>query len=131
MEIDEELATEAAQYGYIGLIAHRDTMNDAYGYALEVAETLEDGKGPALIAVHILLNTHAIQWAKAVRVIEELEELARATTAYLEQDSRSERRKQAMLDGATQAIANARRYVRISAKAPNSKAKAKDTGEEE
>ncbi len=116
--VDEELAKEAQQYGYIGLVSVRDSMSEAYQYALDVAGALGSDGASMNIAVQVFLNTHAIQWAKAVRVIEELEELARATIAYLEQGSQSERRKQAMLDGATQAIANARKYVRISAKAP-------------
>ncbi len=45
-------------------------------------------------------------------VIRQLEELARATKAYCEQDSRSERRRQAMIKGADEAIAAAQPYLR-------------------
>lgn len=46
-----------------------------------------------------------------IEVLRQLEELARATKAYCEQDSRSERRRQAMIQGANEAIEAARPYL--------------------
>ncbi len=117
---NKELQQEAQQYGYIGLFSHRDSIQEAYDYSASVAKA-EENTPAILTAIHVLLNTSALRFAEAVRVIEELEEMARATRSFLEDNARigSQRRRKAMLDGVTSALKAAEPYVRIEAKAPS------------
>ncbi len=92
-EPSEELVKVAAELGYVGLVSHRDTIQEAYDYAVEFANSEE----ASLIPLHLMINTMALLWGQ-----DRLDaiEMCEATKSYCEDDSRSERRRQAMLDGA-------------------------------
>ena len=58
---DEELKKKAARYGYVGLFAHRDTIQEAYNYAVSSTLNMCDvDKVAATVAIQVLQNTHAI-----------------------------------------------------------------------
>ncbi|KKL70758.1 hypothetical protein LCGC14_2101700 [marine sediment metagenome] len=89
----DEQVEVAVKLGYIGLVSHRDTIQEAYDYAAEFAKSDDS----SLVPVHVVMNTMALQWAQ-----ERLDaiEMCEAIKSYCEDDSRSPRRKQAILGGA-------------------------------
>lgn len=104
--LTEELAKNAERFGYMGLFAHRASEREAYRDAVAMIEALEDKAG-AFTALMILVNTSALVRAQQGEVVAELRELARATKAYCEQDSRSDRRRRAVISGANLALEHA------------------------
>lgn len=111
IELTEELLKAATQYGYMGIFSHRDTMQQALDDATNMISAMQDDRAAAMTALMIFVNTNAL--AQAQRdlakndVVGELRELARATLAYCEQDSRSERRRREMIRGAQEALVHA------------------------
>lgn len=108
IELTDKLARCAAKFGYIGLFAHRKTLQKATNDAVTMIESI-DGRerGIAMTAMMIVLNTTAITRAQQLEVVNELRELARATKAYCIEDSRSMRRQDAMITGAEAALEHA------------------------
>lgn len=106
-----ELLQEATRYGYTGFFVHKDTVQEAYDYALDIVKELGTDGARMMLGLQVLLNTLAIGTAKHIRVIKQLEELARATKCYCEDASRSERRRLAMIEGADEAIEAAKDYI--------------------
>ncbi len=104
--IPQELAEKAAQFGYIGLFAHRETLQKAYDASMAIIEACDD-KAAACTALMICMNTGALLKARQVDTIDELRELARATVAFIEQGSNSDRRRQALVEGARTALIHA------------------------
>lgn len=106
VELTEELAKVAVRFGYIGLFSHRSSLQKAIDGSMAMIETMEE-KALAMTAMAIVLNTTALIRAQQLGVVNELRELARATTAYCVEDSRSGRRRDAMISGAEEALRNA------------------------
>lgn len=58
--LTEEQKERAIRKGYVGLFAERDTIQEAYNYALEMANQSEDTPW-ITTAICVLVNTYAIQ----------------------------------------------------------------------
>ncbi len=99
----------AARFGYVGIFAHRDSRHEAYDDAMHMVNGnyAHNDRLSAITALMLVINTNALILAEQREVINELRELARATQAYCEQDSRSSARRAAMIQGAKDAIINA------------------------
>ncbi len=110
-EVTDELITKAAQFGYMGLFDHRDTLQEALDNATNMISAMHEDGAPAMVALMVFVNTNALMLAKQGQqkdaVVGELRELARATLAYCEQGSRSIRRRAAMIKGAHEALDHA------------------------
>ena len=104
--ISVELSKKAARFGYMGLFAHRVTLQKAYDASMDIINNMEE-KAAACTAMMIVLNTGALRKAQQADVIDELRELARATKAYIADGSRSQRRADAILTGAIDALDHA------------------------
>ena len=90
---NEKLVEMAVKLGYIGLVAHRPTTQGAYDYAVEFYKA----DNTSLVPVHVVMNTMALQWAgDRLDALEMMD----AIKSYCEDDSQSDRRRQAMIDGA-------------------------------
>ncbi len=106
IKVTPELKKLAIRFGYIPLIAYRDTRDEALHELITRIETYDD-KVATKIALSVALNTIALERAHEACIVTELRELARATEAYCLQDSRSERRRQAMISGCKLALTHA------------------------
>lgn len=97
------------RFGYVGLFAHRDSIQEAHDGALSMIEGAipKDVQAHALTAMMIVQNTYALILGEQREVINELRELARATRAYCVQDSRSSRRRAVMIKETEDALINA------------------------
>jgi hypothetical protein len=58
-----EAEKEAARKrGWLPMFAHRDSVSEAYTYAMDVAVTLcSKDKAAAITAIQVLVNTYALQ----------------------------------------------------------------------
>ena len=108
LEVTEDLQREATKFGYIGMISHRDNRDIALHELITVVENYED-KVATKLALAVALNTLALERAREARVIAELREMTRGAQSYIRQDSRSTRRRGAMLKGAKDVLAAAER----------------------
>lgn len=104
--IPEELAKKAVRFGYLGVFSHRKTLQDAYNAAMDIINNMDE-KAAACTAMMLVMNTNALGKAQQVDVVDELREMARATKAYIEDGSRSQRRADALLEGARTALEHA------------------------
>lgn len=86
------LVEMAVRLGYIGLVSHRTTVQKAYDDAIAFCE-----QDRGAVGLHLLMNTMTLQWA-GERL--DMLEMVDAIISYCGQDSRSERRRQAMIAGA-------------------------------
>ncbi len=109
---NEAFITEAERYGYIGMFSDRKTMQEACTYSLEIADLCAAAnKAHVVTAIHVMLNTHALEMVRTRRVIRQLEEMARASLSYCQDGSRSDGRRMRMIKGAQEAIEAAKPYV--------------------
>ena len=82
-DMNEREREIAKRFGYVGFVADRPTVVDAYDYAIKIAKA-ETGGNPSAITVgiHVLTNTWACEFAKALHekeiVITELIEALRS-----------------------------------------------------
>lgn len=95
---NDELVKAASRLGYVGMVSHRSTIKGAFDDAIEMCKA-DDGTS---VPVFLATNTMALAWAQ-----ERLDciEMMDAIISYCEDNSRSERRRVAMIDAATTMMA--------------------------
>ena len=60
-----ELQEKAAKFGYHGLFGHRETLQEAYDYAMQLIDTIPpEDRIAVMTGLHVLMNTIAIERAK-------------------------------------------------------------------
>ncbi len=108
--VPEELAQKALRFGYSGIFSHRKDLQEAYDAGMDIVNKSGADKAMVCTAMMLVLNTTALIRAQQTEVVDELRELARATQAYIEQGSQSQRRADTMLAGAKIALARAEKH---------------------
>ena len=89
----EALVEMAVKLGYIGLVSHRQTIQEAYDDGVEMLKA-DDA---TVVPLHLLMNTMALQWAQdRLNTVEMMD----AIISYCEDDSRSPRRREEIRRGA-------------------------------
>jgi hypothetical protein len=63
-DLTEENQEKAMEMGYFGFFSERDSVQEAYNYALSIAEACGDDKPWVITAIQVLVNTYAVQIAK-------------------------------------------------------------------
>lgn len=60
-DLSKKKQEKALKNGYIALFSERETMQEAYDYALNIVTAIEaKNRNAVLTAIHILTNTHAV-----------------------------------------------------------------------